>query len=45
MPKYYIWRLNEVVEIEKLSEYTFPFSGAKVLFKVRPPAAKEVSTD
>ena len=35
---------NKVV-ISSLKTFEFPSTGAKVLFKVRPPVAKEIGTD
>ncbi len=45
MPKYKLWPAGEEVEIKSLKDYVIALSGAKVLVKVRPPVAKEVSTD
>ena len=45
MPLYKDWISGEIIEIKDMKNYKFPFSGATVLYKIRPPVAKEVSTD
>ena len=45
MPVYGDWVTSEKVEIKDMKNYKFPFSGANILYKIRLPVAKEVSTD
>lgn len=45
MPKYRVWETKEIIEIQNLQEFNFPFSGAKVIFKIAPNIVLEVSTD
>ncbi len=43
--KYALWPTGEIIEIEDLKNYRIIMSGSTVLVKLRPPVAKEVSTD
>lgn len=45
MGQYRDWSTGELVEIKDVKNYSFPFAGANVLYKDRPPVAKEISTD
>ena len=45
MGEYYEWQTGNKVMISSLKTFEFPPTGAKVLFKVRPPLAKEIRTD
>ncbi len=45
MPKYGYWLTGEIIEIKDIRNYSFPFSGANIIYKLRPPVVKEVSTD
>lgn len=45
MGEYVEWQTGNRVVISSLKIFEFPPTGAKVLFKVRPPVAKEISTD
>lgn len=45
MGEYVEWQTGNKVVISSLKTFEFPPTGAKVLFKVRPPLAKEISTD
>lgn len=45
MGEYNEWQTGNKVIISSLKTFEFPPTGAKVLFKCRPPVAKEISTD
>lgn len=45
MGEYNEWQTGNKVMISSLKTFEFPPTGAKVLFKSRPPVAKEISTD
>ncbi|MEO0249346.1 MAG: hypothetical protein ABIN58_07315 [candidate division WOR-3 bacterium] len=45
MGEYKEWGSGNKVIISILKNFEFPPTGAKVLFKVRPPVAKEIDTD
>ncbi len=45
MGEYSEWQTGNKVVISNLKTFEFPSTGAKVLFKVRPPIAKEITTD
>lgn len=45
MGEYNEWQTGNRVVISNLKTFEFPSTGAKVLFKVRPPIAKELETD
>ena len=45
MVVYRDWLTGELIEIKDIKSHKFPFSGSNILLKVRPPVAKEVSTD
>ncbi|MCK4319250.1 hypothetical protein KAW38_01625 [Candidatus Micrarchaeota archaeon] len=45
MSEYIEFESKKRITITKLKNFEFPSSGAKILFKARPPVAKEVSTD
>ena len=45
MGEYKEWKTGNKVVISNLKAFEFPPTGAKVLFKVRPPIAKGIGTD
>jgi|GEM_PF-518663 len=45
MGEYTEWESGNKVIISSLKTFEFPSTGAKVLFKSRPPLAKELNTD
>ncbi len=45
MGDYTEWESGNKVFISNLKSFEFPSTGAKVLFKCRPPIAKEIGTD
>jgi hypothetical protein len=45
MGEYREWETGNKVMISSLKTFEFPSTGAKVLFKARPPIAKEMGTD
>ena len=45
MGEYTEWQTGNKVSISSLRTFEFPPTGAKVLFKARPPLAREISTD
>ncbi|MBD3389501.1 hypothetical protein GF415_00925 [Candidatus Micrarchaeota archaeon] len=45
MGEYLEWETGNRVNISNLKTFEFPSTGAKVLFKARPPIAKEMGTD
>ncbi len=45
MGEYREWESGNIVMISSLKTFEFPSTGAKVLFKCRPPIAKELGTD
>ncbi|MBN2121906.1 hypothetical protein JW721_02525 [Candidatus Micrarchaeota archaeon] len=45
MGEYREWETGNKVIISNLKTFEFPSTGAKVLFKTRPPIAKELGTD
>ncbi len=45
MGEYKEWESGNTVVISSLKTFEFPATGAKVLFKCRPPIAKNLNTD
>jgi len=45
MGEYREWESGNKVVVSSLKTFEFPSTGAKVLFKCRPPIAKELNTD
>ncbi|MCP4646213.1 MAG: hypothetical protein GY852_00570 [bacterium] len=45
MGEYKEWETGNKVMISSLKTFEFPSTGAKVLFKARPPIAKDMGTD
>ena len=45
MGEYKEWESGNIVMISSLKTFEFPSTGAKVLFKCRPPLAKDIGTD